>query len=589
MNLAQVVNSTRAIYGDAGAQTATVVSSLNSAADGVNLKVEADTADLNTNQPLILDDLFYDTKTEEQFPTVNSNGQVAITGALMGWADASQMCLEMSATISITSSSGGTVPEPTSSTPISSVPIGTAGNSYAPRIQTMGNLALNSTQPVFAMLQPLIRLRVFLGENNQVVTRQQMQSLEYLITIAQDTKPTDEEMALITNLGLPKARSVNSAQDTKNAGNGVPYFLNTSATTMDEKIVRAWNNILGNYLEYFDSTQTSTVSNVKFAVPLRYLNSFFRDQKYLPPGLKFRIEADVQTSPTVMAIIPVQSVTGETKPGYNDLNLNVQYDYNWRLVYRSHQLRQPSQLQINQNRAIRPMLYPYTTYEYITWPCVAGQQDYTFNIAISQQRPTSIIIKVQNNTNSVIRRALTTSAAPANALLNATDFPKSDCCAVSFTNVQVLIAGRQNYFLRTINQATKKAFTYVLDGTDNINQAVNQHIDKNLDEHVLNTSYMTTSVESGYLQISLNPGDFQKNGIISSDQGAVVIQVVFTLNSNTLDAGAVNTFGPSYSIIVMKKLQEELTLDAANNITTIQYPAVKTNSSTVIGNTFNMN
>ena len=73
-----------AIYGDANAQTATVVPDLASAADGVNFSVTNDSGMLNVNQQLVLQDFIYSTTTEEVYASILSPGHVAIIGNTMG-------------------------------------------------------------------------------------------------------------------------------------------------------------------------------------------------------------------------------------------------------------------------------------------------------------------------------------------------------------------------------------------------------------------------------------------------------------------------------------------------------------------------
>ena len=80
----------------------------------------------------------------------------------------------------------------------------------------------------------------------------------------------------------------------------------------------------------------------------------------------------------------------------------------------------------------------------------------------------------------------------------------------------------------------------------------------------------------------------QKNGYMSSDVGATVIRVTFTATQNTTN----NVFLPiprDYKLVIYKRLQEEIELNGKKEITTISWPAVKSNSDYLIQNTYNLN
>jgi len=90
------------------------------------------------------------------------------------------------------------------------------------------------------------------------------------------------------------------------------------------------------------------------------------------------------------------------------------------------------------------------------------------------------------------------------------------------------------------------------------------------------------------MEISINPGDMQRNGYMSADVGATVIRITVDVQQMTQN----NTFKPvpaGYKVVIYKRLQEELELDGKKNITTISWPAVKSNSEYIIQNTYNLN
>ena len=105
---------------------------------------------------------------------------------------------------------------------------------------------------------------------------------------------------------------------------------------------------------------------------------------------------------------------------------------------------------------------------------------------------------------------------------------------------------------------------------------------------LVNVSHFCNDQAGGPLEISINPGDMQKNGYMSSDVGATVIRVTVDVEQTTL----VNQYKPvptGYKVVIYKRLQEELEINGKKEITTIHWPAVKSNSNYIIQNTYNLN
>lgn len=587
---------TNAIYGDSNAQTATVVPDLSAAADGINLQVSSNLDELNINQRLDLNDLVYDTNTEEIYASIVAPGQIAITGNTMGWTDVSKMFIELDLGFSYTVQ--GTFAK---STPVN----GVNNNQYRDFMN-----ANKASYPNSMFLQPLIRFVAQMGENNQIVGRQQMNYLQGIKLICQDLKTSREEIYEYMNMGSPRSHQGRTINNTLNAQGTTAWQsqdIRNKSTSLKTDEQNIFNNIIGDIMSYLESvkanagTTTSTnwsaTQRFKLAVPLKYLNSFFRESAFIPPGLKFRFEIEYSLSSFLICMIPAvddSSAALSLSDPKGNIMVSCNYGTDIRLVYRRHQLRQPEQAKVNTMWLTKPFLYMYQTYEFIEIPCDGVNIHFEKDIAISQQRPTSLIMKVlpvsTNNTGVILRQLGTpyTNTFGTNPTLSVNDFSNSDATYVNVSNLSVYIAGRQNYYLRTRIVNGNRIMPNIMDGTNILNHATNRHIDQELDEESLLSSGMATNEDGMYLQISINPGDMQKNGYISTDQGATVIRLAFDITNATQDP-AYQVLSTNYKIVVYKKLQEQLQLDAAKNITTITWPAVKSNSGFLLQNTYNLN
>jgi hypothetical protein len=590
-----------AIYGDANAQTATVVPDLAAAADGVNFAVSADSSILNFNQRLDLQDLIYETSTEEVYASVIAPGHLVIQGNTMGWTDMSKMVLEFD--INLTRADVNPVGDYADKiaydgTSIKTMDTNNAGLLWSPPSEW--------NMPNFNMLQPLDQLVIQMGENNQVIGRSQMNYLQGIKMVAQDNKLAPEEFREIMMLGNP-----NTQANTAYLGANVPWAQTASYANTAE--FNNWFNGLYEQLNRYVDISSAPTANIpstnidnipfiqpqslKVGIPLKFLNSFFRTSAYLPPGLKYRIEINYNTSKFFFGDYIKSLFTGTLDNQIQDVRYkrwDISYGTDMRLTYRRSTLRQPQAASIMNQWITTPFLYLYNTYEFVEIPTNGSQTVFMKDIAISQQRPSSIFIKClpdYNGTEWVNRPMDATNQLQNSRTTNTQtrDYKSSDCTFVSFTNIKIDIAGRQQYYLRTRNPAITTNIPSLFDGTEMVNQLATKNVDQFLDEQgCVAHGFMAQYVSGGVYQISINPGDMQKNGYMSSDVGATVIRVTFTATQNTTN----NVYLPipkDYKLVIYKRLQEEIELNGKKEITTISWPAVKSNSDYLIQNTYNLN
>jgi len=601
---------TNAIYGDANAATATVVPDLAAAADGTNFAVSADSSILNFNQRLDLQDLVYETATEEVYSSVIADGHLVIQGNTMGWADVSKMVIEFDVLLS--RDINALYPLSTNVNAAASGTNGLVELKYAEAVDRYQYNTDRWTMPNFNFLQPLDQLVIQMGENNQVIGRSQMNYLPGIKMIAQDCKLGPEEFRELLTMGSPCTQSFSTYDMPTRSDAGGGFMINDAGYSYTPEFSK-WQSGLYKQINDYLTASTDNIGAIqgapdrwitspvpfKIGIPVKYLNSFFRESAYLPPGLRYRFEINYNTNQHFFA----DTVLYQRDPTQQQSQLkgyvqrwNIQYGKDMRLVYRRDTLRQPQAASIMNQWITRPFLYMYNTYEYVEIPTNGSIITFMKDIAISQQRPSSIFIKVLPDfvgtgyqTRNLTTLPLTVPAKPGNIVLQARDFKASDCTNISYTNIKIDIAGRQQYFLRTRNLTATQLIPSLYDGTIVVNQLTDKNINQDMDQlNAFGISFMAQGAAGGPMEISINPGDMQRNGYMSADVGATVIRVTVDVQQLTQN----NTFKPipaGYKVVIYKRLQEELELDGKKNITTISWPAVKSNSEYIIQNTYNLN
>ena len=593
MNRSFPAQRSNAIYGDSNAQTATVVPDLAAAADGTNFAVSADSSVLNFNQRLDLQDLIYETSTEEVYVSTISDGNLVIQGNTMGWTDVSKMVLEFD--VEFSRDVNDLQPTLDNDQRQGTEHWGEFQRDfYRFPVQDSSKFAMAN----FNLLQPLDQLVIQMGENNQVIGRSQMNYLPGIKMCAQDNKVPVEDYREVVQMGSPFTQSwCGVDQD--------PLMNNMSAGYVNSAEFTKWQTDLYKQIHqymcarYVDAEGTGTPVpwlndsiQFKVGIPLKYLNSFFREKAYLPPGLKYRFEIKYNAATHFFYdYVFYTSPLGGNDAFWQYDRVNLKYNKNFRLTYRRSNLRQPQAAAIMNQWITKPFLYLYNTYEYVEIPTDGATTTFTKDIAISQQRPSSIFIKVLPNYSGTewTRRRLGQYRPRNTKNPEIRDFKASDCACISFTNIKIDIAGRQQYYLRNIVPNATKLIPSLFDGTVMVNQLANKNINQDYDRQMLvNVSHFCNDQAGGPLEISINPGDMQKNGYMSSDVGATVIRVTVDVEQTTL----VNEYKPvptGYKVVIYKRLQEELEINGKKEITTIHWPAVKSNSNYIIQNTYNLN
>ena len=550
----QAASNSRAVTGDVNAQTATIVPTLSEAADSQNLVVSADTSVLNKNQVLKLDDTFYETITNEVWPQQLQDGKVAIAGTTMGWMDTQKCFIEIPFTTQFATS--GTV---------ATDMVTPDGNGERPPSAYDWN---DFAQPEFHMLRPIRRFQVFLGENNVSIQRAQMNFRENFPVIIYDKKYHRNDYPMLSSLGFPISIGSHALQ-VPAGGNATQ--INNRISTLNPEFCNARR------LAFMSMNRIRRNGGVSYlVVPLYCLNSFFRENQYLPPGLKFRFEMEYTTGSVE---IQRTSVTSTTQ-GVNSWGIT--YNNQIRFNAFAYILRAGTQEQINRNWITNPFLYNYTTYEYLERKTNGSSLTYYENICISQQRPTDIIIRVLNEgTNGLLANI---------AGGNLYSYNLAGVPGVCIHDIKINIAGRLQYHFRNADLITDQNQQWAggqMDMVDALMNTANNDTWRNVNEEEYLVQPQTRTLsESGYCVISIQPGNMQSIGNYSTDQGAVSVQIELNICMNDKQRSPLPS---TFKIVIYKKLTEQIAIDANKNVQIIQWPAVKSNSGYVVQQTFNMN
>lgn len=572
-----------ALTGAGGVQTATIVPDLQSINNGKDVRIETDTSLLNSNQNLTFDNTFYERILNEIRSTSNNSNQIVIQPTLMGHADTSSMCVELqyTATVNTSTLTGtgtffncGQLATQLNNDIVNEVPTSTGTEYYG------------FYQPEWAMLRNITRTQIFLGNNAQLVQRANMNLGQHYAILLNDRKYHPDDYMRYAALGLPVANwfpnAGQGAQYVQQAGTHVPTeYLQANENAMTE--------ILVNALVSGGTTNTGISQNRYVTVPLSALNSFFTEKQFLPPSTKMRIELFTNPTNQVIFYFLYPPVAGtSTAPTLATVTINIM---NARFNCVSYLMTQTAQEMDNQRWLTTPKVYNYNTYELVQFPTIANQTIYPgLNLAINQQRPTDVKFRIFNPTAQDTFNAGGTPAGVFNSSNQYAQWYNNSVGNVSFYNLRINISGRLNYELRKIDSATTNAQGYQsfsMCMEDAMNMLINRDTWRAPNESVqFVPDIWDDSCNSVTPTMSLSPGDMQSKDYYSTDQGAVSIYVDLEVWQNcprqALPGGLL--------IIMYKKLQEQLLLDAAGSTTIVQWPAIKAEGTKVsIPTTFNQN
>ena len=580
-----------ALLGNANTQMATIVPNIQSAADNSQLIVESSITGLNNRQPLTLDNTFDSTYVSEQYATTITNGNVSITGALPGHVKAKDLMIEF-----------GIQPQFAFANEYDgakSMFLVSGGTNFNLNDETQ---FAKWIQRPFAMLEGLIQVQFSVGNNNQLLGRQQLTYNDGITFAAQAQKHTDNDIWTVAQAGLPKGRNIgysfkgnatypkNSAQ-TENTI--LPNNFFTGQSTIAEEWRRFWSATVKDMYKWWCLKQEfpSSYIEMRWAVPLRLichaLNMSYEDT-YLPPGLKYRLQVQYKTDPQLImqTINPVFDSSGAP----NRDTLSMTFTNNIRLVFKHHVLTQSEQEAFNREWLTRPLLYQYRTFEAYDKTLTGSETVFNETIATSQQAPARIFIGIMYTGTSP-----STLQFPITKFTRYNDTPDTQGGLTVYPNQPVPCLIENLYvnfngraileYKRPIASSNSHHYNSVLpDANMLINNRINSVVMTNGNDKCYGEVNGYSLEEAGYFVVNLNTGDINQNRFYSTDRGAVTISVNATI---TTPWGT--PFPVGYKLRIWKELPEQIRLDAAGNIEIVQWPAIVTQNSTSIVSTFNRN
>jgi hypothetical protein len=571
----------QAIYGDANVEQATILPDLaGTMGNNSTLSLTSNTDDLNNYQKLSLTNLFSRTKISYFMPQINTPTSIQFPLKFTGWTDLSEMVLELPVDFKITATRGK-----------DRLDVFTGFG-----VSENNNWARMGCYPEFPFLQAINRFEIALGENSIPVGRQQMTFNIGLRHVASDVKLTDHELqAYVRALGSPIGHSID-AGDYVDKG-GELYTVNQAYTEIPSDVLDCWSSILAALTarcQYIASVTDNKLGSAVIAIPLRYLNSAFREQFLLPPRTAVRVTMECSTDPVVIA-----TKMPYTKPfdgGFNDdfsISMSIKLSGTGegntsgpRLICREHMLNEKPQLDINARWARQPMLINYETYEIIEQAFTGVSDFFEFNIAVSQQRPTQIVFKVLPPAGL---SAPTVRNFGSGIMSGVYDFPDSACVGIKFSDLIVDIAGHDHYRYE-VRSPYQFSCGPIWDGLQQIDERVNEKTYQSMDRRPVRIHNRQSLTDSAYMKVNLNPGDREQHAYLAQDKGAASIRVSLNVtNTVELNTKANSHVPAGYRLVVFKTLPEQFTLSAEGNVNVVSWPAITTNNGFFVQQTINTN
>lgn len=622
-------NST-AIYGDATTATATYIPDLNSLANDPYVKITANTAEFNVWQTFFMSSNYYDTRWSEQYHTQtttnNDNTIYTLQGNIEGWTPADEIFIEVPITLEFFVSNevaskdapgagDNQQVDPITFTNFSINLLNRAATGYGfPR-----DLGLNPTygdifnasccqdvsdllQPDWALLHVFKRIAINGGNNNLNIGRTPSWYLEGMKFAASDDKFDAEKARLYGMWGLP----VSNLQPLAGHRNDLTQAMLPTGMTFNgtgvagnavlKDFVDAWAKTISMTSENFGATVVRSVDQrgyyytKQIQVPLKLgmVHHFFKDRKFLPPGFKYKIDIETNTQPQLICTMPAYGIAKAGKPNPTFGALKAVVSGAPKIVMPTHILTQPIQLQINQKWIQNPFVYNYETFE--TYDIMSEKMGTTFiqNIAISQQRPTQLIIQVIDTVtekwppetffdSSKVQGSLGAKVnGPGSIPADKDEYIPDNL--VYIQSMQITLAGRLNYYYRneanTTNSFLPNAYDAICMQQQKDCYKAYGHVE------AMNPSITTFNAPglSSRFCITIAPGAYVNTSNMPVDQGANMISVQIVFNKK-LEVGK--------KVQIIKKLPEQIAMDTNQNITLIMWPAIKSNTGFMIQNTIN--
>lgn len=306
----------------------------------------------------------------------------------------------------------------------------------------------NFTTVDMALMHIFNRIAIYGGNNNQPIGRTQGFFLEGLKTQMREIPWNENTLKILANWGLPITNLVcmsgAASQDSSTGAGGKDQFTSQAVQTsrqfinkrspsgylnplmehVPEEWIKQWTNVLASCSSSINGTTFKKIASgsethacynqtlFNMVLPLSYINNFFRHKTYIPPDFKFKIDiegilqnfdTDINYNCPIVAVSNChqsapslyESSASNERPDFYAYTAGISFS-NIRMIYQQHTLRQPIQAQINEKWLSYPIVYNYETFEVydIDNSTTGTSTQIVRDIAISQQRPTQLLIQI---------------------------------------------------------------------------------------------------------------------------------------------------------------------------------------------------
>jgi hypothetical protein len=602
-------NKSYAVVGNNGLQTATLIPDLTQSIDSSFLKIEQNVEKLNCWQPIFTSDLIADSFRQEEFP-VSTSGDfrfgtdyvVTYDFYLKGWTQLKQIVLQWALALNVNSNVSGTA----------------ATQFYGMAVPS------SQDQSDYTWLDVIQNLDIRIGNNNFMLTNQELHSLYGIKHLALASTKTLGEAQAMSSFGLNSARTSALSFTEKSWSDWQFPYLNIPGryTNSDcwnfkstDENAKYYDHFYTN-LSKFDNGITgilpTSYSTKIFALPISMVNSFFNQQDtWLPKGLRIQIQITFDNNrtyytgngetkiskagPTEVEVrsagFLINQLASGTLSGLFPTSLKCTYEYS--------NLRFEIQENLNKLWLERPFVYNYYEWDvYKTDLPAASNPPYIIDFKQNSQRPLDIWICVRNTKRNDFMYSAITNAANTNPVNNSTRFQikKYGLCPVVYQSVKIFINGREyinNDLLGTTNQT-------ILPGDGlSCDDVINALIFESCDQESTQTSSSTIRPLSRAInfdnvypyQITIAPNNFFQRGTYPVDQGAVNVRIELNCTFVAPTGAVLSPTWPyaGATLFVYSRRAAQLTLDGSHQCVQVSWPLVVSNNSAVATPSINKN
>lgn len=492
--------------------------------------------------------------------------------------------------------------------------------------------------PDWALLHIFQSIQIFMGNNSQPVGRTSASYLPGLKVNANDNKYDDDRISEAGLWGVPTSNMTCSGhyigikkkgEAAKcafpvNADEGTSYNMKSLWAETYKSVLMTTSPLAGGQLltaptwtkppecPWLDNKFKGGQSEsqiINLPLPLWLVNPFFKGDKMLPPDTKFKIDLYFEPGTQIVAaakdcayIYDNSALSADQYNKPSNIIFGVEPVLSQstpKLVMRCHTIKQDLQLAINTRWQTYPLLYNYETYEPYELFTSSESSPYIKTIAISQQRPTEIFIRIVDTTTNFpaqssdtletlyadsYRDSLASAVIPGQAsFIPSTGTGLNNSIYIApkewaIADIKIKFQGRLVYWWRNLNKEAENIPTEY----DRLNAMYKKMSYQKYGNGVAleDPTFGITNCRLGGTQLSfvIAPGGRVDNSNLPADQGAQHIIVEVTTTEN-IPAGK--------KIQFWKKLPEQISVDINKNVNIIMWPAIKSNENVLLASTVN--